>query len=227
MIWIHMYSLPFEYWNEETLKGIGNNLGNFIKIAEEIKSRRYTSYARICVHMHLAKKLTDSVSLFHDDFEWNQILYYEHIPFRCRKCHQHGHLFRDCPLNLQSKVSAIEMSKDAEGFTRVSSGRKHAKKSPTAPEALKNPVTKNSFQTLASQSNLEDHTFIPPSDPFPSSPRPPPNPSTSHPKFVFISSIISNSSNKILASDNSLQSSTMEIDGSLNSSSHQKPAEEE
>jgi len=65
-----MYSLPLEYWDEETLKDIGNGLGVFIKVAEETKHQRYTSYARIYVHMHLAKALTDSVSLFHDDFEW-------------------------------------------------------------------------------------------------------------------------------------------------------------
>ena len=63
-----MYSLPLEYWDEETLKDIGNGLGVFIKVSEETKLRRYTSYARICVHMHVAKALTDSVSLFHDDF---------------------------------------------------------------------------------------------------------------------------------------------------------------
>jgi len=99
-VWIRMYSLPVEYWKEETLADIGNKLGTFIKVAAETKSRKYTSYARICVQMHLTKALADSVSLFHDDFEWIQPLDYEHIPFRCRKCHEHGHLFRDCPLNL-------------------------------------------------------------------------------------------------------------------------------
>lgn len=100
LVWIHMYSLPLEYWNKETLKDIDDSLGVFIKAAKETKSRRYTSYARICVLMHLTKELSGSVSLFHDDFEWIQTIDYEHIPFRCRKCHEHGHLFRDCPLNL-------------------------------------------------------------------------------------------------------------------------------
>jgi len=87
LVWIRMYSLPVEYWKEETLANIGNRLGVFIKVAEETKTRRYTSYARICVQMHLTKALADSVSLFHDDFEWIQPLNYEHIPFCCWKCH--------------------------------------------------------------------------------------------------------------------------------------------
>lgn len=226
-VWIRMYSLPSEYWNEETLKDISNSLGAFIKVVEETKSRRYTSYTRICVHMHLAKELTDAVSLFHDDFEWIQTTDYGHVPFRCRKCHEHGHLFRDCPLNLQSKVPATKASKDAEGFTRVSSRRKHAKKPPIAPEAPKKPETRNSFETLSSQTNLEDHAFIPPSDPSPSTQVPPPNPSASPSKSTLISTLVSNSTDKNQASDTALKSSTMEIDPSLALSIHQRSDEEE
>jgi len=80
-----MFSLPLEYWNEETLKDIDDSLGVFIKAVEETKTRRYTSYAKIYVLMHLSKELSNSVSLFHDDFEWIQTINYEHIPFCCRK----------------------------------------------------------------------------------------------------------------------------------------------
>ena len=68
-VWIRLYSLPQEYWEELTLQEIGNHLGSFIKITEETKDNRYTAYARICVYMHLAKALLDSVSLCHNDFE--------------------------------------------------------------------------------------------------------------------------------------------------------------
>ena len=92
-----MYSLPLEYWDEESLRDIGKGLGEFIKIAEEMKLRRYTSYTRIYVYMRLDIALPDSVSLYHDDFEWIQPLDFEHVPFCFRKCHIHGHLFRDSP----------------------------------------------------------------------------------------------------------------------------------
>lgn len=115
---------------------IGNNLGVFIKATEETKTRRYTSYAWICVQMHLTKALVDSVSLFHDDFEWIQTLDYEHIPFRCRKCHEHGHLFKDCPLNLQPKTPVNDTNKDSEGFTKVPNRQRHAKKNSRSPREL-------------------------------------------------------------------------------------------
>jgi hypothetical protein len=37
--------------------------------------------------------------------EWSQTLDYEHIPFHCRKCHEHNHLFQECPLNNPHKIS--------------------------------------------------------------------------------------------------------------------------
>jgi hypothetical protein len=60
-VWIRLYSLPQDYWDDETLKDIGNTLGNFVKIAEQTKTNKYTSYARICVYMHIAKALPDSI----------------------------------------------------------------------------------------------------------------------------------------------------------------------
>lgn len=69
-VWIRLYSLPWEYWEEDSLQEIGNALGEFIKVAEETKLCRYTSYAWICVYMDLKQALPDMVSLFHDDIEW-------------------------------------------------------------------------------------------------------------------------------------------------------------
>ena len=92
-------NFPQDYWDEETLKYIENTLGDFVKVADQTKQQRYTSYARICVYMHIAKTLTDSIMLSHEDTEWVQLLDYEHVPFKCRKCHEHGHLYRDCPKN--------------------------------------------------------------------------------------------------------------------------------
>jgi len=167
-VWIYLYSLPLEYWNEETVMDIGNSLGVFIKAAEETKTRRYTSYARICVQMHLNKALVDSVSLFHDDYEWIQTIDYEHIPFRCCKCHEHGHLFRDCPLNLQPKTLATDTRKESEGFTKVPTHRRHAKKTPAAQESPNIPDTKNRFILLSSQETTEDNHVDPPMNPPPS-----------------------------------------------------------
>jgi hypothetical protein len=96
---------------EEILMDIDNTLGKHVKSLEATKQRKYTSYARICVYMNISKSLPGSVTLEYKDEEWAQTIDYEHIPFRCRKCHEHGHLFRDCPLNIPTKLEAGERPK--------------------------------------------------------------------------------------------------------------------
>jgi hypothetical protein len=48
--------------------------------------------------MNVVGALPESFVVSYHDDEWTQPLDYEHIPFRWRKCHIHGHLFRDAPL---------------------------------------------------------------------------------------------------------------------------------
>ena len=152
--WIRLYSLPWEYWEENSLQEIGNALGEFIKVAEETKLCRYTSYARICVYMDLKQALPDTVSLFHEDVEWIQLIDYEHVPFRCRKCHNLGHLYRDYPLNKKTPSQMTSDNQELDGFTKVVNHRRGNKKSTVHPKIdqvnMSKPSTSNSFETLAS-----------------------------------------------------------------------------
>ena len=168
-----MYSLPPQYWDEESLKAIGNGLGEFINITEEINLKKYTLYARICVYMHMENALSDSVSLYHDDFEWIQTIDYEHVPFRSRKFHAHGHLFQDCPLNQLSKNIATMEHTNVEGFTKVPSRKKKEKKPPFAPKKPPNassaPSTSNNFEILVEKTQpASDPSQQPETSPKPS-----------------------------------------------------------
>ena len=49
LVWIKLFSLPCEYWDLEISHDIGNTLGEFVKVTEQTKQQRYTSFARICV----------------------------------------------------------------------------------------------------------------------------------------------------------------------------------
>lgn len=175
--------------------------------------------------MHLAKALTASVILFHDDYEWVQNIDYEHIPFRCRKCHENGHLFRDCPLNLQSKTPVTEASKDVEGFTKVPSRRRHAKKPPMDLENLKKPITRNNFDILNTTDNIEDNTSLPLSDPSPSSPPHSPK-SLDLPQTSKATNTPTSTYNTTPDKDLAPPSSNMELDIAL-ALSMQQPSKEE
>lgn len=104
--------------------------------------------------MHLNQVLPDAVSLFHDDIEWVQLIDYKHVPFRCRKCHDLGHLFRDCPLNQKPSSQTSSDKPTPDGFTKVASRRRNHKKSATNPKmhlaSSSKPSTSNSFAALAS-----------------------------------------------------------------------------
>ena len=52
-VWIRLYPLPTEFWEEQVPKDIGNTLGSFVKISEQTKVGRYTSYAIICIYLDL------------------------------------------------------------------------------------------------------------------------------------------------------------------------------
>ena len=70
LVWIHLVGIVREYWDMEILRDIGNSLGEFVKIAEQTRLQRYTTFARICVSMHLSKDLPEAIRLNWDDEEW-------------------------------------------------------------------------------------------------------------------------------------------------------------
>jgi hypothetical protein len=149
-VWIRLYSLPQEFWLEEVLAGIGNTIGIYVKSSEATKQWRYTSYARICVYLNIAKPLPGSITLEYHDEDWSQTIDYEHIPFRCRKCHEHGHLFRECPLNMVHKEGNPDTGKDKEGFVQTA-GRRRQGNRKQATQVSKDPSTSNKFAILQDQ----------------------------------------------------------------------------
>lgn len=77
--------------------------------------------------MNVSRALQELVCI-NLDLEWIQMLDYEHIPFRCCKCHEHDHLFKDCPHNVETTQGKAEDAIDREGFTKVPSKCKLGKK---------------------------------------------------------------------------------------------------
>ena len=133
----------------ESLKAIGNKLGHFLKISEATLRGKYTSYACICVEMDLSGALLDEVILEVYDEEWVQTVDYEHIPFRCHKCHEHGHLSRDYPLNKREENLNTNKGKHQTSFTKEGGkgkgGGRKMQKNPIVNDKTK---SYNSFEIL-------------------------------------------------------------------------------
>ena len=107
-------------------------LGKPIGSATQTQDRKVISYARICVEVDLNNPLPNSMEICMGSVSWIQQLDYETLPFRCRLCHEYGHLLRRCPRYKNSsldtpgpprvdKGKAMESNGpvDNEGFTRV------------------------------------------------------------------------------------------------------------
>jgi len=89
----------------------------------------------------------------YQDEDCIQTIDYEHRPFLFRKCHEHGHLFRDYPLNAPTQPPMEEKSKD--GFTQVTSHKKQPLKKHSQGTDKKISIS-NSFDGLNNLSNVEE-----------------------------------------------------------------------
>jgi hypothetical protein len=88
-------------------------------------------------------------------------IHYEHIPFRCIKFHEHGHLFRDNPLNATTKDGNPEANKRKDGFIQVSRRKKQGVRRSTAQEN-KDPTSRNQYEILQQYSKNLDALQVPP-----------------------------------------------------------------
>jgi len=104
--------------------------------------------------MDLSGALLDEVILEVFDEEWVQTVDYEHIPFRCRKCHEHGHLIRECPLNKEEDKSKLKTKKDIENFQKVSSRGKGNKREPKQQHKEEQKASQNKFQVLVEMEDM-------------------------------------------------------------------------
>lgn len=75
---------------------MGEALGDFLLVDSASSNVYRKTYARILVEIDVSKGLPEMIKLASPNGSWIQLLDYEGIPFRCRKCHKIGHLAARC-----------------------------------------------------------------------------------------------------------------------------------
>jgi len=154
LVWVRLYSLPLDYWQTMSLTTIGNKLGQFVKASKATRRGKYTSFSRICVEMDLSRALPDEVILEVFDEERVQTIDYEHIPLRCCKCHEHGHLFRDCLLTKIENKSKNNAMKDSKSFHKVANKGKGRKRGSKTQKSEGQQASQNRFQVLEEEEEI-------------------------------------------------------------------------
>jgi hypothetical protein len=78
--------------------------------------------------------LPEAIILEFRDEEWIQSIDYVQILFRCRRCHEHGHLLTECPLSKNQEPKNTKQYQDEDDFLRSNHkgrGNKRQGKPPT------------------------------------------------------------------------------------------------
>ncbi|GLJ44228.1 hypothetical protein SUGI_0923740 [Cryptomeria japonica] len=97
-VWIRLFSLPIEYWSDQSLEKIGQTLGILLEIDEGIIEQDLYTYARL--KNVAVKKIPQSITLLSMDGEWIQNIEIEKEIEKeikpCTKCGSRLHQTKSC-----------------------------------------------------------------------------------------------------------------------------------
>jgi hypothetical protein len=77
--------------------------------------------------------LREAIILEFGDEEWIQSIDCDQIPFKCRICHEHGHLFIEFPLNKKQEAENTKIQHDEDGFIKPNHRNRENKKPSKTP----------------------------------------------------------------------------------------------
>jgi len=148
-IWVRMPALPLQYWNELQLRGIGNMLGTVLDVDLSFLKTHMKQVARVLVSINIREGLAETINLKWGPDVITQILDYENVPFRCRRCHAYGHPISECKIPERNYAG----------------GRKKQAKNDQPFEPVADPGPSNPSASAANSPVAEEGTGVTPSVP--------------------------------------------------------------
>lgn len=98
IIWVCLFGLQVELWDENILRKLLKQIGRVIKIdvdSEEVSKGRF---ARVCVEVDISKPLKMDIKYKRGNSIKSALIDYENFPDICYGCGQRDHKFENCPL---------------------------------------------------------------------------------------------------------------------------------
>lgn len=120
--------------------------------------------ARILVRLNPKEGLAESIRLEYGEYVFLQALDYEHLPFRCYRCHDYGHLAMECPMgNRRRRPQNSEEQREKKMRREQAFEEMEAQRDAVVEEGIKNSGKTNSAGEPSKSEALKDQ-FSPLSD---------------------------------------------------------------
>ena len=95
--WVRLPNLSLHFLVNSIFTKIGEALGDFYMVDSQSFEHFHSTYARVLVDIiDVSKGLLAKIILNHSKGSWTQLLDYEGLPFRCKKCFNTGHMDAKC-----------------------------------------------------------------------------------------------------------------------------------
>ncbi|KAI9127363.1 hypothetical protein K1719_001922 [Acacia pycnantha] len=127
--WIRLPDVPFEFYNVESLRRIGNMVGRMIKIDRSTSIYEKGGFARICVEIDLKQPLLPSYMVFGEE----RHIIYEGLHQVCFGCGKYGHKKKkkECPLR-QNEHDGVKENQQKVASDNVDGGGDKSEKAARA-----------------------------------------------------------------------------------------------
>ena len=106
-MWVKLPSLPFEYWSSYFFKLVGNTLGTHLETDFSYLQSIVYCVGRVLVLLDFRNGLPADLVIKKGNSKLCQPLDYLGLPFRCYRCHVHGHLANECSLPFNKKSFSV------------------------------------------------------------------------------------------------------------------------
>ncbi|KAL8479162.1 hypothetical protein ACS0TY_026137 [Phlomoides rotata] len=101
-VWIQLFQLPLEYWQEPILVALASAVGTVIRLDDVTRWKESAHFARVLVEVDLKKDLEEYVMIESSGHRSYVMIQYERLPSFCRNCAVIGHDTGDCLSRNQS-----------------------------------------------------------------------------------------------------------------------------
>ncbi|GLJ38736.1 hypothetical protein SUGI_0789720 [Cryptomeria japonica] len=164
-VWICLYNLPLEYWNDSCLEKIGRSLGTLIDIDNGILESDSYLYARLKIAA--VKKIPSKLSLLLGDNVWMQEVEVEAYQPTCGRCGLNNHQRVDCRVFVKPARNAKKWVTKLNSQLTVTNANKGDVVDKTPILASESPSPKKNCSSAHSENANEDDVRLFPSKPDP------------------------------------------------------------